>query len=201
VTRVTQGYDVRHEARLENAVVSIRKRISIVMQERVQEKERMRSLKTRAFSVWQSFVKGGMTMRYLILLASLFLVLFVAGVKGGLAVDTTPPSNAVPSGKAMYQLYCAECHGAEAKGDGPYAPMLKVPPPNLTTLARRNYGKFPYDYVSNILRFGPGPTILHGSAEMPTWGPIFEYHDKNDERVVQQRIKNLSNYLASLQEK
>ena len=35
---------------------------------------------------------------------------------------------------------------------------------------------------------------------MPTWGPIFQYYDKQSERVVQQRIKNLCDYLASLQE-
>jgi len=73
----------------------------------------------------------------------------------------------------MYKQYCAVCHGVEAKGDGPYASMLKVPPPNLTTLANRREGKFPYDYVSDILRFGPDPTILHGSANMPAWVPSF----------------------------
>jgi mono/diheme cytochrome c family protein len=101
----------------------------------------------------------------------------------------------------MYKQYCAVCHGDEGKGQGPFAPTLKVPPPDLTTLAKRHGGKFPYDYVSGVLLFGPGTTALHGSADMPTWGPIFQYFDKNNERAVQQRIKNLCNYLASLQEK
>jgi len=56
-----------------------------------------------------------------------------------------------------------------------------------------------FDYVAGILEFGPGPTA-HGSSEMPTWGPIFRFNDKQNERVVKQRIKNLSDYLASLQE-
>jgi len=140
-------------------------------------------------------------MRSAILLATLLSLLLIAAPKGGLAVDNAAPSNVVPSGKAMYKQYCAVCHGVEAKGDGPYAPMLKVPPPDLTTLAKRHDGKFPYDYVSTILRFGPGPTILHGTADMPAWGPIFQYLDKNNERAVEQRIKNLCDYLASLQEK
>jgi len=140
-------------------------------------------------------------MRYAILLATVLSLLFIAAPKGGLAVDKLAPSKAVPSGKVMYKEYCAVCHGDEAKGDGPYASMLKVPPPDLTTLAKRHDSKFPYDYVSNILRFGPGPTILHGSADMPAWGPIFQWFDKNDERAVEQRIKNLCDYLASLQEK
>ena len=139
-------------------------------------------------------------MRSAILLTTLLSVLFIASAKGRPAVDNAAPSNVVPSGKAMYKHYCADCHGVEAKGDGPYAPMLKVLPPNLTTLAKRHDGKFPYDYVTNILRFGPRPTILHGSPDMPAWGRTF-YIDKNNVRAAEQRIKNLCNYLASLQEK
>jgi len=101
----------------------------------------------------------------------------------------------------MYKQYCAACHGSDAKGQRPAASMLKVPVADLTTLAQRHGGKFPYDYVSGVLRFGPGPTILHGSADMPTWGSIFQYLDKNNEGAVQHRIRNLCNYLASLQEK
>jgi len=139
-------------------------------------------------------------MRYAILFTSLLSVICIAGAKGGPAVNDTLPSNYVPSGNVMFKQYCASCHGIDAKGQGPFASMLKVPPADLTTLAKRHDGKFPYDYVSDILRFGPSPTILHGSADMPTWGPIFQYLDKNNERAVQQRIKNLGNYLASLQE-
>ena len=115
--------------------------------------------------------------------------------------DAQLPSNYVPSGKLMYKEYCANCHGIEAKGHGPAATMLKVPPADLTTLANRHGGKFPYEYVSGVLRFGTGPTILHGSSDMPIWGPIFQYLDKNNEAVVRQRIKNLCDYLVSLQER
>ena len=123
----------------------------------------------------------------------------VAGAKNQPTVDETLPSNYVPTGKGMYKQYCASCHGAEARGDGPLASLLKVPPPNLTKLAQRHAGKFPYDYVATILEFGPGPSA-HGSSDMPTWGPIFGYFDKQNQKAVQQRIKNLCNYLASLQE-
>jgi mono/diheme cytochrome c family protein len=140
-------------------------------------------------------------MRHAVWFTTLLFVTCVAGARGRPAADDTLPSNYVPSGQTMYKQYCAVCHGEDAKGQGPFASTLKVPPPDLTTLAKRHEGKFPYDYVSNILRFGPGPTILHGSADMPTWGPIFQYFDKNNERAVQQRIKNLCDYLASLQEK
>ena len=139
-------------------------------------------------------------MRRAVLFTTLLFVTCVAGARGRSAADDTLPSDYVPSGKVMFKQYCAVCHGVAAKGDGPYALMLKVPPANLTTLAKRHEGKFPYDYVSDVLRFGPGPNILHGTSDMPTWGPIFQYLDKNDEGAVKQRIKNLCNYLASLQE-
>jgi len=138
-------------------------------------------------------------MRHAILFTALLVLICAAGARSRPATDNTLPSIRVASGKDLYVQYCASCHGMDAKGQGPYASMLKIPPANLATLTRRHDGRFPYDYVSNTLRFGPGPTILHGSSDMPAWGPIFQYLDKNNERAVEERIKNLCNYLASLQ--
>jgi hypothetical protein len=78
--------------------------------------------------------------------------------------------------------------------------MLKTTPPDLTTLANRHGGKFPYDYVSDVLRFGTR-IRSHGSSDMPIWGPIFGSIDNYEEVAVRKRIKNLSDYLASLQQK
>jgi mono/diheme cytochrome c family protein len=127
-----------------------------------------------------------------------FLLIAAVWSAGGSVDETQLPPTYMPSGEQMYKQYCATCHGIDARGDGPLAPLLKTPPPDLTTLARRHLGKFPYDYVANILEFGPGVTA-HGSSDMPTWGPIFRYFDKQNERIVKQRIRNLCNYLASLQ--
>jgi mono/diheme cytochrome c family protein len=110
------------------------------------------------------------------------------------------PPTYMPSGSAMYKQYCAACHGTEGKGNGPAAYALKIPPADLATLAKRHMGKFPTDYVSAVLQFGPGVTA-HGSTDMPTWGPLFQILDKENDRVVQQRIKNLIDYLMTLQEK
>ena len=142
-----------------------------------------------------------MTMRCAVLLGALLF-----GFSSGRAAaqgaphqwETLPPS--IPPGEVMYQQYCAACHGPNAKGGGPAAASLKIPPPDLTTLAKRHDGKFPYDYISTILRFGPGSSS-HGSPGMPIWGPIFGTMDRLNARAVGLRIKNLSDYLASLQEK
>jgi mono/diheme cytochrome c family protein len=131
-------------------------------------------------------------------------LLFAAGA--ALGQDKSPnrqtqaPVPFIASGADMYKQYCAACHGVSGKGNGPAAYALKIPPADLSTLAKRHGGKFPYDYVTAVLRFGPGVTA-HGSTDMPTWGPLFQVLDKQNERAVQQRVKNLSDYLVSLQEK
>ena len=127
------------------------------------------------------------------------VVLYTAGANSQPTEDQNLPVNYAPSGKVMYQLYCATCHGAEAKGNGPLASSLKTPPPNLTTLAKRHGGKCPADYVTRMLQFG---TTLppHGSSDMPAWGPIFQYFDKRSQQAVRKRIENLRDYLASIQE-
>jgi mono/diheme cytochrome c family protein len=106
----------------------------------------------------------------------------------------------VASGKKTYEEYCARCHGVAAKGMGPAASELKTPPSDLTTLAQRHAGKFPEDYVAEIVRLGK-PIRAPGSSEMPAWGPVFNTRDKFNELAVRQRIKTLCAYLATLQEK
>jgi mono/diheme cytochrome c family protein len=113
---------------------------------------------------------------------------------------TQLPPAYVPPGRQMYKGYCAACHGADGKGRGPVAASLRKSPPNLTTLARRHGGTFPEEYVTNVLRFGPGFSA-HGSSEMPVWGPLFQYLENYNEAAVQQRIKNLCDYLESIQER
>lgn len=140
-----------------------------------------------------------MNIRYSVLLSALLLTLCSARGNDKPSDNQRQPAY-IPSGERMYKQYCSACHGADAKGNGPTASTLKKAPPDLTTLAKRHLGKFPYDYVSGVLRFSPGSSA-HGSPEMPTWGRIFEVLDKNNEEAVQQRIINLCNYLASLQQK
>ena len=143
--------------------------------------------------------------RWTVLIVAIFLMaLVVAGVAGA-QVRLAPPDQSplppayMPSGQHIYMQFCSACHGIDAKGQGPAAASLKTPPPDLTTLAKRHMGKFPEEYVTSILLFGPG-TTAHGASDMPTWGPVFLYLDKHDEAAARQRIKNLTTHLKSLQE-
>ena len=134
---------------------------------------------------------------------AVLLVALVAGTdERPAACKTKTPTETsnVAAGKQTYMEYCAVCHGVDARGMGPAAAALKTPPPDLTKLSKQNGGKFPYDYVTELVR--QGKTIpSHGSTDMPIWGPVFGVRDNGNEAAVKQRIKNLCDYLATLQEK
>ena len=104
-------------------------------------------------------------------------------------------------GRDLFAVYRATCHGRTGVGDGPVVPALKVRPPDLTTLAKRNGGVFPGAQVGVMLS-GPRRSTLpaHGSDEMPVWGPIFRAIDPSDSQAAK-RVANLVLYLESLQVK
>lgn len=112
------------------------------------------------------------------------------------AVQQSDPA----SGKAMFTSYCAACHGPAGKGDGPAASELKVAPADLTQLAKNNNGKFPADHVRSILDFG-AKAPAHGTNDMPVWGTLFRALDQNDQVKVNLRIRNLVEYIQTLQAK
>jgi mono/diheme cytochrome c family protein len=111
------------------------------------------------------------------------------------AKDTSPAS-----GEQMFTNYCASCHGKDAKGNGPAASALNKAPADLTTLAKRNGGKYPDMKVTSVLR-GEASVAAHGTQEMPVWGPVFWHMSQGHPSEVQQRIANLNNHLKSIQEK
>ena len=104
------------------------------------------------------------------------------------------------SGEVMYESYCASCHGVDAKGAGPAAPALKAVPTNLTTLTIKNGGIFPAAHVATEIQ-GSAMTPAHGSKDMPVWGPIFMTISGHSAAQVQLPVRNLTNYLESIQVK
>ena len=55
------------------------------------------------------------------------------------------------AGKTAYLSSCGPCHGADGKGNGFISAVLKTPPSDLTTLAKRNDGVFPIAAVNEII--------------------------------------------------
>jgi mono/diheme cytochrome c family protein len=127
-----------------------------------------------------------------------------AGTSQDRTIKNVPlePTSAA-SAQEMYVSYCAACHGKDGKGDGPAASALKEPPPDLTTLAKNNKGKFPAEHVAHVLQFGV-EAPAHGTKGMPIWGPLFgSLHGKTtgSASLIQLRITNLTNYIKTLQSK
>ncbi len=105
------------------------------------------------------------------------------------------------SGAQLFQRFCAACHGAEARGDGPVASSLNVQVPNLHQLSQRNRGEFPAARIAQII---DGRTVLkpHGSRLMPVWGDEFLRSEAGDpvaERETADMIQKIVEYLRSIQ--
>ena len=137
----------------------------------------------------------------IVLLLILAVALFGTASLGQKSINkASAPQTSASSGSEMFANYCASCHGRSGKGDGPAAPALKVTPSDLTTLSKTNGGKFPWDRVSHVLS-GETEVAAHGSKDMPVWGPVLRAVSHGDQGVVQLRIRNLTEYVESLQAK
>jgi mono/diheme cytochrome c family protein len=141
-----------------------------------------------------------MALRATILVVASGIVLSGFCLSQQTTVEKVPIRHTSPaSAQDMYVTYCAACHGKDGKGDGPAASALKVAPPDLTTLAKRNNGVFPRDRVYGTLN-GQVTISAHGSKEMPVWGGLFHSMD-SDTSWTLMRFKNLTDYIESLQVK
>jgi len=101
-------------------------------------------------------------------------------------------------GAQTFASYCAQCHGTSGRGDGPAAKALKVPPADLTQIAKRHGGQFNAADVKGTIT-GDHAMAAHGTREMPMWGPVFR--SVENPSVTELRISNLVKYLEQIQEK
>jgi hypothetical protein len=80
------------------------------------------------------------------------------------------------------------------------AKSLRVSPPDLTRIGKRNGGLFPLARVRRVISGEEMPGLGHGTREMPVWGPIFSQVGP-DQDLGRVRIDNLARYLEVLQTK
>jgi mono/diheme cytochrome c family protein len=112
---------------------------------------------------------------------------------------TDSPAREV-AGSYTFRTYCASCHGARGKGDGPLAESLRFHPPDLTQLAKGNDGTYPAEMVRQVID-GRKPIAGHGGPDMPVWGDAFKNADTgDDEEAVESKIQSLVDYLKTIQE-
>ena len=106
----------------------------------------------------------------------------------------------IARGKISYRLYCRSCHGEHAKGGGPVAEMLKVPPADLTRISARRGGEFPQEEIHSVID-GRDQVKGHGNRDMPIWGDAFSVlEESEDEAMIEEKITRLVYYLESIQE-
>ncbi len=131
---------------------------------------------------------------------------FAACASGLLALGLSGPAAAQdPSvGAGLFGQFCATCHGLDATGNGPTAPILTLQPPDLTALTTRHDGVFPMQRVIDRID-GQEPLVAHGSP-MPVYGPFFDGVQNvplkaptGQPVLVTQPIADLVSYLQAIQ--
>jgi len=104
-------------------------------------------------------------------------------------------------GAELFERFCASCHGATARGNGPVAGALNVVVPDLTTIESR-YGEFPTGRIRDIIDGRGIDMRAHGTRTMPVWGYEF-WVEEGEDVVAQESVRNVINklvdYLRSLQ--
>jgi len=111
------------------------------------------------------------------------------------------PGVAAVSGAYSFRTYCASCHGVDGKGDGPLTDSLRFHPPDLTLIAKRHGGEFPFDKVVRIVD-GRDSVKGHGGPDMPIWGDAFRNADTGyDDAAARAKIRGVVEHLKSIQAK
>lgn len=120
------------------------------------------------------------------------------------SVAASLPLAADEVGKQEYMVACAICHGESGRGEGPFAPVLNINTPDLTGIAARNDGEFPFLDVLMVVDGRTG-VRAHGDSAMPIWGSRFKAAAADagpygSELEVRGRLLALVTYLESIQE-
>jgi mono/diheme cytochrome c family protein len=114
------------------------------------------------------------------------------------AVGTGSQAQNNDFGKMAYMSSCAECHGADGKGNGPLSATLKTKPSDLTVLAKDNNGSFPVQKMYEIIDARKS-VVEHGTREMPVWGDRFLSFGPDTQHIAQNRIMAIIDYLKRIQ--
>ena len=129
-------------------------------------------------------------------------IVIVASLMAACSVLKPEPPVHSRSALELYQQLCASCHGVEGHGDGPVAPLIKIPVPDLTRLAARDGGEFPREDVRLVID-GRSDRRAHGPRDMPVWGwQLYDSRSNNDAAArarTDALIDQLVRYLESIQ--
>ena len=113
--------------------------------------------------------------------------------------QTESPTVVAVDGSEIFRNHCAVCHGKDGRGRRPATIALKGPVPDLSGIARRYGGVFPASRVKAVIA-GTDERSVHGSREMPVWGPVF-HNFEWDQDLGEVRLQNVTDYIRSIQQK
>jgi mono/diheme cytochrome c family protein len=115
-----------------------------------------------------------------------------------LAATAAAESTSDP-GRAMYLRYCGACHGPQ--GNGVADSFMSPKPADLTRLAERNAGAFPFQKIMAYID-GTQDVRAHGDPVMPVWGEVFRAEagwDMGRQVEVRGKLMLITDYIRSMQ--
>jgi mono/diheme cytochrome c family protein len=132
----------------------------------------------------------------------------IAIVLAALLLRSSPLADAqemevIAGGEIEYQNYCAVCHGVDGRGQGIMSKYLTVRPTDLTQIAKKSGGAFPFWQVYRTID-GREEVRGHGTRDMPVWGDRFRAqaggNDSGSRAQAAGRLLGLVFYLQHIQE-
>ena len=144
------------------------------------------------------------------------VVLAVIGLAAGAAAQTRQPVGNlkvvfVPAratynlgGAALFEAYCASCHGKDLKGYGPAGRFTPVQPIDLTVCAaghttQRERAMHIVASLEDVHSVPASRSMDETTIDMPDWVGLFRAMSRGSRSEADLRIVNVSNYVASLQ--
>jgi len=135
-------------------------------------------------------------------LACALLASGVLACHGGRSPEPEAPVDPAARGRQLFGAYCADCHGPQARGDGPLAASLPKRPADLTQIAARNGDLFIADAVASYID-GRKLVEAHGPREMPVWGRELDDRNASLESEMQlspDMIESIVTFLRTVQQ-
>lgn len=120
-----------------------------------------------------------------------------------LTACVAPQDAETPSASEDFAAFCAPCHGAQGRGDGPAAEGLTPRPKDLTAIAARRGGTYPAtEIMAKIWGYTGG---RDGARVMPKFGALLQSevvpYDGGDGILTPTplRLVQLADYLKAIQ--
>lgn len=138
-----------------------------------------------------------------LLLGGIALPLALAWGAAPSRAEASAPGQAeiLAEGRDLYDWHCANCHGSGGRGDGRMASVLVIPPSDLTAIASRNGGVFPFWRIYRVVDGGQ-PVKGHETFQMPRFWERFQRDEgKPGYLPAHVRVLLLTHFLESLQKR